>query len=166
MEKLADVAQNRWFHHPAEHPAQVEHEAFGTWLKLKGKAAVRHRLKVLAEGYQHVPGSGQQQVALRPQSISGAATRRDVPGAWGRKAHSYNIEASAGFDKCPACKWRQSYTGRNGKVKPSSRIIDCKELYKKKTASEKGKLNLKDAGSSQAGSTQPASATKLGRGSK
>ena len=95
----------------------------------------------LATGCHNVPGSGQQLAALKPQSVSNAAPRRDVLRAWPRKTDNYSIKASAGADKCTACKGQHSLTRRNGEAKPSSKLIGCKKLYKKKHQASAFKAN-------------------------
>ena len=67
VDKQADATQSRCFQHLARHPEQVGHKVFKQWLELEGKAAVKQIQKVLAVGYQHMPGPALQQAGAKPQ---------------------------------------------------------------------------------------------------
>ena len=92
VDKQADVTQSRCFQHLARHPEQVGHKVFKQWLELEGKAAVKHRQKVLASGYQHAPGPALQQAGAKPQNAGNAAPRRDVTVTWPSRADSFSVE--------------------------------------------------------------------------
>ena len=83
VKKLAETTQSRWFYYQDEHPVQRKEEAFQKWLELEGKAAMRHRHKVSAIGYHHVPGTGQQQQAAKTPGSTSMPPRRDVAEAGG-----------------------------------------------------------------------------------
>ena len=95
---------------------------------------------MLAAGYHVMPQPDQKQASVKPRSVIGKATRRDMleTSAW--CSGSYSVKVITGLHKCPGCEGQHSLTRRNGEIRPSSRLKKCKEVHGQITPLKKSRM--------------------------
>ena len=103
----------------------------------EGREAVQQRHCTLVAKYQASQSTESEHTDTWRTDTESAVPNRDKPGAPGMmEAHIFAIKASANQLRCPVCDNWHAYTGNNGLIKLSTRLINCEIGYRSKTEEE------------------------------